>query len=46
MNCNPDILKVIRIKNRLQTVNQDILINAKFYKSVIIEIQLGIDSKK
>jgi hypothetical protein len=46
MQFNPNIIKVIRVKNRLASGTQDILINIRFFNEMIGEIQLAIDSKK
>ncbi len=35
MQYDPNILQVIRVKNRLTSGTQDILINVKFYNNMI-----------
>ena len=42
---NPEVMKIIRIKNRLNDNNRDILINFKLYDKLIAEVQLAIGSE-
>ena len=39
-------MKIIRIKNRLSSGTNDILMNVKFSDLIVCEIQLAIKSKK
>ena len=43
---NPDLWKVLRIKNRLSEGTKDILINLTYRKEAIVEIQLQVDEAK
>lgn len=40
----PEQLKIVRIKNRLKSGTNDILMNVRFNSSILCEIQLAIDS--
>lgn len=42
---NPERLKIVRIKNRLMSGTNDILMNVLFNKKVMCEIQLTIQNK-
>ena len=39
-------MKILRIKNRLETGNKDIMINLVFRDSVVVEMQLKVDDSK
>ena len=39
-------MKVIRVKNRLEKGNRDILINLWYRRNIIVEIQLKVDEAK
>ena len=41
-----DFLKIVRVKNRLDTGNRDILINLLYRKTLLVEMQLGVKSNK
>jgi len=41
----PDFLKIVRIKNRLEQQNNDVLINLFFMNKVECELQLSITGK-
>jgi hypothetical protein len=43
---NPDILKIVKIKNRLEKGTKDILLNLLFKEKILIEVQLAIDAGK
>ena len=43
---NPKLLKVVRVKNRLEGGNRDILMNFMYKKQLLVEIQLAIKSDK
>ena len=42
---NPQFLKIIRVKNRLEQGTKDVLINIRFYEKITAEIQLAIRSE-
>lgn len=42
----PELWKVLRIKNRLSEGTRDILINLTYKKQAVIEIQLQVDEAK
>ena len=43
---NPEHLKILRVKNKLQKITKDILINLVYKEKIIVEIQLAIKSEK
>ena len=42
---HPDFFRILRVKNRLETGNKDILINFLYRKTIIVEMQLGVKNK-
>ena len=42
----PKTLKIVKIKNKLDTETRNILINLMYRQKLLVEIQLGIDDKK
>ena len=42
----PETIKIIRVKNKLEKITKDILINILYKKTIVIEIQLAIKSDK
>lgn len=43
--CNPDIYELVRVKNRFDSPNKDILVNIWYHKTIMVEIQLAIKSE-
>lgn len=41
----PDLMKIVRLKNRLDQETKDILLNLVYKKKFLIEIQLSIKSE-
>ena len=41
----PDLLRIVNVRNRLSSVNKDILVNLMYRNKVKVEIQLGIKTE-
>ena len=42
---NPEILRIARVKNRLNTGNRDIFVNVMYRNKLMVEMQLNLTSK-
>lgn len=43
---NPKHIKILRVKNKLNEGNKDILMNFLYKETIIVEMQLAIKSEK